>query len=160
MEEGKHPLLKRRIHVDQYIAATDEIKLGEGRILAHVMPGKHAQVTNLLSDLVVIPHFHKEALQTLRRDSGHGGFRVCAGPRTFDGRRTDVGAENLDSGPGARFSRNSRSTIAIEYASSPVEHPGTHMRRASPCGRFAMSFGRTFRCSATNASGSRKKLVT
>ena len=55
MEEGKHPLLKRRTHVDQYIAATDEIELGERRILAHVMPGKHAPLTDLLSDLVADP---------------------------------------------------------------------------------------------------------
>ena len=103
MEEGEHPLLKRRTHVNQYIAATDEIELGERRILAQVMPGKHAPLTDLLADLVAISHFHKEALQTLRGDIGHRGFRVCAGPCPVDGRRTDVGAENLESGPGGPF---------------------------------------------------------
>ena len=67
------------------------------------MPGKHAPLTDVLANLVAVPHFHKEALKTLRGDIGHGGFRVCAGPCTVNGRRTDVGAENLDSGAGGPF---------------------------------------------------------
>ncbi len=50
--------------------------------------------------------------------------------------------------------------MEMEYASSPVEHPGTHIRRISPFGLLPMSFGKTVFCSASNASGSRKKLVT
>src|ERR1035438_7806650 len=95
MEEGKHPLLKRRTHVDQYIAATDEIELGERRVFAQVMPGKHAQVTHLLTNLVAISHFYKETLKTLRGDIGRGSFRVGAGPCRVNSRPTDVGAENL-----------------------------------------------------------------
>ena len=67
------------------------------------MPGKHAPLTDPLADLVAIPHFHKEALKTLRGHIGHGSFRVCAGPCRVNGRSTDVGAENLHSGPGGPF---------------------------------------------------------
>ena len=104
MKKGEHPLLQSRAHVDQYIAATNEIELGERRIFAQVMARKHAPVTDLHADLVAVSHFHKKTLQTFRGEIGHRSFRVCSRPRTVNGRRADIRAENLDRGRrGASF---------------------------------------------------------
>ena len=46
------------------------------------------------------------------------------------------------------------------YASSPVEHAGTHTRTGSPAGRDATISGITSFSSDAKASESRKKLVT
>jgi hypothetical protein len=45
--------------------------------------------------------------------------------------------------------RNSRSRVAIEYTSSPVEQPGTQMRIGSPRARPSISFGKTSVASAS-----------
>ena len=58
------------------------------------------------------------------------------------------------------FSRNSARVIETEYASSPVEHPGTHTRIGSFSPRFSRSAGRTWVARASYDSGSRKKRVT
>jgi hypothetical protein len=60
----------------------------------------------------------------------------------------------------ARSPRYSKSTIATEYASSPVEQPGIQTRMASPLGLLSRIFGRNTSLSASNESGSRKKPVT
>ena len=52
------------------------------------------------------------------------------------------------------------SSMAIEYASSPVEQPGTHTRTGSPGVWAAISLGSASAASASNAGASRKKLVT
>jgi hypothetical protein len=50
--------------------------------------------------------------------------------------------------------------MAIEYASSPVEQPGTHARTEAPADLPSKSSGTTVSSSVWNASGSRKKQVT
>src|SRR5476651_834666 len=52
-------------------------------------------------------------------------------------------------------SRNSSTVMAIEYASSPEEHPVTHIRTVDLESRFLNSSGKTFVLSARKASGSR-----
>ena len=51
-------------------------------------------------------------------------------------------------------------TIAIEYASSPVLQPATHMRSAWPAWRFSIKSGMITLSKRSNTLGSRKKLVT
>ena len=50
--------------------------------------------------------------------------------------------------------------MANEYASSPVEQAGIQTRMGSFGGRFFTKQGNTISFSATNVSGSLKKLVT
>src|SRR5881296_3987184 len=54
----------------------------------------------------------------------------------------------------------SRSRIATEYASSPVEQPGVHTRRVPSSAATSTRRGITSLASTANASGSRKKCVT
>ena len=62
--------------------------------------------------------------------------------------------------PSLCSARNSATTIAIEYASSPVEQPGTQMRIVSSCARPATILGRIAPVIAAKDSGSRKNRVT
>ena len=87
------------------------------------------QVADVLLDAVVAVLLDEPAPQTLGRHVGGDAARVDARPgpsrwpRGRDRwRRSGPGA----SAPGAP--RYSRSRIAMEYASSPVEQPGTHTR--------------------------------
>ena len=57
-------------------------------------------------------------------------------------------------------SRNSISAIASEYASCPVEHPGTQIRMGASAGLVFRICGKTLCLSISKVSGSRKKLVT
>ena len=54
----------------------------------------------------------------------------------------------------------SRSSMASEYASSPVAHPGTHTRSVSLGALPANSRGSIVRLSSSNVSESRKNAVT
>ncbi len=56
--------------------------------------------------------------------------------------------------------RASTSVTASEYASSPVEHPGTQTRRAASGPRSRKSAGTAACWSRSNTSGSRKNRVT
>ena len=60
----------------------------------------------------------------------------------------------------ARSPKHSSRTMAMEYASSPVEQPGTQTRIGSLAILFSMILGKNRSASAWNASGSRKKPVT
>ncbi len=57
-------------------------------------------------------------------------------------------------------SSRSRSSIAMEYASSPVAQPGTQTLIDSPAEADSISGCRALLVNASNAAGSRKKLVT
>jgi len=61
MKNGQNSLLQHRPHVDQHVAATDQIQPRERRILAQVVPGKHAAIADGFVDLVVGSHFGEEA---------------------------------------------------------------------------------------------------
>jgi hypothetical protein len=57
-------------------------------------------------------------------------------------------------------SRNSAQAMAIEYASSPVEHPMDHTRTGSCRERSFTRPGKTLLFRTSKASGFRKKVVT
>jgi len=57
-----------------------------------------------------------------------------------------------------RASSSSISTIASEYASSPVVQPAHQARIGSSCGLLASSSGTSVVAIRSNTSGSRKKL--
>src|SRR5438128_3330906 len=96
MQYRQHLALQYASKVDQHIRATDEVQLGERRVLRHVVSGKNAYVADDLRDLVAAFRSGEEPRQSLRRDRGHGGVRVCAAAGLFDGRFTDIGSENLE----------------------------------------------------------------
>ena len=53
--------LQHVAQVDQHVAATDQVQLGERRVLCQVVPGKHAHVTDILTDLVPVFGADEEA---------------------------------------------------------------------------------------------------
>ena len=61
---------------------------------------------------------------------------------------------------GSSAAITSSSTLASEYASSPVEHPATQARKGSPAGRCCRSAGNTQSGSERQTDSSRKKAVT
>ena len=96
MQDRQHLALQYGSKVDQYVTATDEVQLGERRVLRHVVPGKNAYVTDGLRNLVPAFRSGEEPRQSLRRDMGQRGVRVRAGAGLFDGRFADIGGENLE----------------------------------------------------------------
>ena len=96
MQDRQHLALQYGSQVDQHVTATDEVQLGERRVLRHVVPGKNAYVTDDLRDLVPAFRSGEEPRQSLRRDMGQRGVRVRAGAGFFDRRFADIGGENLE----------------------------------------------------------------
>ncbi len=82
--------------VDQHVTTTDEIQLGERGVLCQVVPGKNAYVPDDLRNLVPAFRSGEEPRQSLWRDMGQRGARVCAGAGFHDRRFADIGRENLE----------------------------------------------------------------
>src|SRR2546426_6155705 len=95
VEDRHYLLLQQRIHVDEHIAAADQVDLGERGVFGHVVPGKHAHVADTLVDLVVPIHLYKEASQPLRRNIRLNAFRIGATASSVDGPVADIRSENL-----------------------------------------------------------------
>ena len=63
MENRYHPFLQGLIQVNHYIAATDQIHPGKGRIIEDVLRRKNAEIANALLDLEAAVGFVKETPQ-------------------------------------------------------------------------------------------------
>lgn len=96
MKHRDHALLKHGFEIDQDVAATDQVQLGERRIFCQVLPREHAQVAHGLVDLVSAVVFHEELFQALGRHVGADIFEVNARPGLFDCFLADVGSKDLD----------------------------------------------------------------
>ncbi len=97
VEQGNELLLQVSAHIDQEVAAADEVEPGEGRILDHVLLGKDQHVADALVDAVgaAAGLGREEARQPLRRDVGGDAGRIEAGPGRGNGLAVDVGGEDL-----------------------------------------------------------------
>ncbi len=161
MERLDDPLLNRPIQVDQEVAAGDQIEVRERRIADDVVRGEQHQLAQLTPYPVAPGLAHEEALQALLREIGDVGVRIeglsCArrSPARRDRWRTPVSAA-------ARGRPRSARRAAWQSNRPPRRWRTPEPRRES--GRAAalssMIRGSTFAVSASNASGSRKKLVT
>ena len=96
VQEWHDLLLQRRLQVDEHVAATDEVDLGEGWVGQHVVPGEHAHVADRLADAVAAVHLGEETPQALRRDVLRDALRVEARAGLLDARSVEVGGEDLD----------------------------------------------------------------
>ena len=86
MKQGDELLLQLAAHIDQQVAATDQIEFGERRILDHVLLGKDQQIADDLVDAIgAVRILAEKARQPLGRDIGGdaGGKDAAAG--LFDG---------------------------------------------------------------------------
>ena len=96
MEDRQDALLERGIHVDQHVAATDEVQAREGRVFTNVLSGKSAHVADHATDLVTAAtEAGEEPPQSLRRNVLGNAAGENAGPRLCDGDFAQISAENL-----------------------------------------------------------------
>ena len=97
MEGRQHPLLQRRGHVDQDIAATDEIHMRERRIGGQVLASEDAAIADRFVDAVELVFLLEEAVQPLGRELGLDarGIAPGAGPLQRAG-IAEIGGEDLE----------------------------------------------------------------
>ena len=100
VEHRQHLLLQGRRHVDEHVAATDQVHLRERRIGRDVLAREDAQVADRLLDPIDVVLLAEEASQPLRRELGLDRLRVDARPRLVErGRVRQVGGEDLHLAP-------------------------------------------------------------
>ena len=92
MEEGNEFLLQVAAHIDQEVAAADQIEFGEGRVFDHILPGKDHHVADAFVDAVgaAVRLSREKARQPFRRDVGDD-----AGPGRGNHLAVNVGSEDL-----------------------------------------------------------------
>ena len=96
VQSRDHPLLQHRAQVDQQIAATDQVQVGERRIFGHILLGKDAHLPYRFDNLISPVDSHEEPPQTLRRDAGDQSLGIEAGAGPVERAVADVGGENLE----------------------------------------------------------------
>ena len=97
VKERQDLFLQWRRHVDEHIAATDEIDARERRVRGNVLTCEDANITNRLVDPVDMILFVKEASQPFRGNLGFDTFRIRARARTVERRLiAEIGREDLD----------------------------------------------------------------
>ena len=89
------PFLQNRLEVDEEVAATDEVDIGEGRVLDEVVLSEDHHFANIAGDLevvvLVVEIFGQEFGGQVGRDAG----RVHPGPGAQDGVLVHVGGEDF-----------------------------------------------------------------
>ena len=96
VQRRHHALLQDRAEINKKIAATDQIEVGEGRILGQILLGEDAHVADRFVDLVTTVEPHKKALQPFRRDIGDSGFGVKAVASSVERGIAEVCGKDLD----------------------------------------------------------------
>ena len=68
MKHGDKLLLQIPAHIDQEVAATDEVELGKGRVLDHILLGNDQHIPDPFVDAIGIParFRHKKAREPFR----------------------------------------------------------------------------------------------
>ncbi len=97
VQQGNQLLLQFRAHIDQHVAATDQVEFGKGRVLDDVLLGKDHQIADAFVDAVgaAVRLLEEKARQPVRRDVGGDTGRVNAGAGMSDGVAVNVGGEHL-----------------------------------------------------------------
>ena len=96
MEVGNNAVLRFCFEIDQQVAATEQIELGERRVLDDVLHGEHHRVADVFLHLVAGVVLGKEAAQAFRRDVLGDVGRIVTGPRHGDGVVVEVGGVDLN----------------------------------------------------------------
>ena len=97
VEQGHELLLQVAAHIDEQIAAADEVDFGEGGIFDDVVLGKDQHVAEAFVDAVgaAVGFGRKEPRQPFRRDVRGDAGRIEAGAGCGDCAAVDVGGEDL-----------------------------------------------------------------
>ncbi len=95
MEHGKHLPLQQCAEVDEHVAATDEVEVGERRVHDDVLPREHAHFADGFVDAVAAVGFREKPPQPFRRHVVGDARGIKALPRAVERREVDVRAENL-----------------------------------------------------------------
>ena len=95
VEERQHLLLQCGIHIDQQVAAADQVDPGERWIPDHVLLGEDQHIADGLVDVIGAVPLGEETGQALRGDVGRDAVGIDAGAGGLDGLAVDVGSEDL-----------------------------------------------------------------
>ena len=98
VECGNDPLLQFGTEINQQIPASDQVQIGKGRVLGHILAGEHAHLAKRLVDLVPAV----QSGQTLERNICDRRLGVNAGPGAVERDLADVRRKNLNSLGGKR----------------------------------------------------------
>ena len=162
VEQADEALLDLGLEIDQQVAAADQVEARERRVLQQVLRREGDRLPERLPDAVGVVLLLEPALEALGRDVLGDAAGIDAAARRRPARPPRRRSRTASDRRSCRRPPPARTTsIAIEYASSPVEQPGTQTRidragRAAPARSGAM----TLSASACQASGSRKNPVT
>ena len=95
MECLHRPVLQLIVEVDQHVAAGDQIKPREGRILDDAVHREGAQLADLRPQTIIVAFIDEPPFQALGRNARHGS--PVGGPSGDPDRAIiNIGAENLD----------------------------------------------------------------
>src|SRR4030095_13235 len=97
MKERQEAIWQGRRHVDQHVAARDQIDPGKWRVRSHVLWREYAHFANLLLDAVGALLLDEEPVQSLRADVRLDAFGVHTAAGLFQGVDTGhIGPEHLN----------------------------------------------------------------
>ena len=124
MQNVHHPALHGLVEIDQEVPARDQIEVRERRIPDHIVVREQHERAELLADPVAAWLLDEEPGQPFGRDVGRVGQGVEAFARRGKRVGVDVGGKSCRVSGASGFPHVcSASSIAIEYASSPVAQP-------------------------------------
>ena len=130
MEEGEELVLQIRLEVDEQISARDEIELAERGVLGHILDGEDHGLPDVLLD----PESAELGLDKVPPQPLGGHIYGYIPPGRWRALAVVMASSSM-SVPKiwnlqVRLCRSIYSliTMAMEYASSPVAHPGTQTR--------------------------------
>ena len=95
MKGGQGFFLQKRIHVNEHIAATDEVHFSEGWIFQKIVGRKHTHIPYAFIHLIATMGFHKVFFEHGIRHTMHFCFGVLAQPGLADCHFGYIGSENL-----------------------------------------------------------------
>jgi hypothetical protein len=95
VQHRQDALLQCGLHVDQQVAATDEVDARERRVREHVVPREDAAVADRLADPIAAFRLDEEPVQALLRHDLGDVLRVEAGTGRLDRGGVEVGGEDL-----------------------------------------------------------------
>jgi len=96
VEDPEHLLLKWRLHVNENVAARDQIDARKRRVSAQILGGEHDHVADLATDLKGVVLFREEPLEAPGRHVELDVRPVDAIARLPDGVFVEIGREDLD----------------------------------------------------------------
>src|SRR5688572_19911415 len=96
MKDRDDALLEDGSEIDEDVAATNKIDIGEGRVDDNILTGENAEITNGFGDLVEAIDLDKKTPQALLGNIEQDVFVVNAGACLFEITLVEVRGENLD----------------------------------------------------------------